>query len=75
MIRDVKERRSYNATLRQEQAQMTRRRILEAARVGAPLAEVIAAPLRNRELDVASLHASLGEWMKELAERDLIGPQ
>jgi AcrR family transcriptional regulator len=32
MARDVKERRSYNATLRQEQAQMTRRRILEAAR-------------------------------------------
>lgn len=32
MVRDVKERRSYNATLRQEQAQMTRRRILEAAR-------------------------------------------
>ncbi len=32
MIRDVKQRRSYNATLRHEQAQMTRRRILEAAR-------------------------------------------
>jgi AcrR family transcriptional regulator len=32
MARDVKEGRSYNATLRQEQAQLTRRRILEAAR-------------------------------------------
>ena len=32
MARDVKERRTYNATLRQEQAQMTRRRILEATR-------------------------------------------